>query len=73
MCFYLWNTGLVTGVTPQNLGKESKQHRNLAKFELFCFQRYIITSLVPPEFKQAVIPSQEGKQAIKSKEGAIKC
>ena len=31
------------------------------------------TSLVPQECKQAVIPSQEGKQAFKSKLGAIKC
>ena len=33
----------------------------------------IIASLVPWECKQAVISSQEGKQAIKTKAGAIKC
>ena len=33
----------------------------------------VAESIVPRECKQAVFSIQEGKQAIKSKEGAIKC
>ena len=25
---------------PKNLGKEAEQHRNQAKFDLYCFQRF---------------------------------
>ena len=37
-CFLHPKNGLLD---PQNLGKESKQHRNQAKFELFWFQRFL--------------------------------
>ena len=36
-CFFDPKNGLLN---PKNLGKESKQHRNQAKFDLICFQRF---------------------------------
>ena len=65
MCFRLLNLSLIT--------EELKQSVTILQYISVLEITALTASLIPRECKQAIISSQEDKQDIKFKEGAIKC